>query len=284
MKRQFSSERLSKQKNIMKYIREQLQLSDYRKLIYDISALGRDSLDEIDVNRKDLTEELRRENPSYYQMTNATHAERYQGLESQKLRGLMTQLRGVAEKLATTALHHFGEEKGAKRDEVVGSLDIKLYDSQVDDETCHGIIGLLSGALQGTASGVDETEDKDHEEDDEAGGGGAQSSLSRGDKVLASELGITNSEDKFSTASMLAKSFLKIQSNYLDRLLLINLKDNSLTDISCKILCTVVEKSTTLRMLDIRGNLISSNGSSPSVYLRLSLLPPLTSGRSEDVV
>jgi hypothetical protein len=282
MKQQFSSERLSKQKSLMKYIREQLTLSDYRKLIYDISAIGRDSLDEIDVKRRDLSEELKRENPSYFQRDNAssaTHAERFHGLESQKLRGLMTQLRGVAEKLATTALHHFGEEERERgerrRDEVIGSLEIKLSDSQVDDETCHGVIGLLSGALQGVSTeGTEEGQDEGG--DDEEGGGNRTLPMSRGDKILAQELGISNSEAKFSAASMLAKSFLKIQSSYLDRLLLMNLKNNSLTDISCKLLCTVVEKSPSLRMLDIRGNMISSNGTvlhPSSLPLLLSLSP-----------
>lgn len=238
----------------MKYIREQLQLSDYKKLIYDISALGRDSLDEIDVQRRDLTDELKRENPSYYQMVNATHAEKYHGLESQKLRGLMVQLRSVAEKLSTTALHHFGDDRRGERDEIVGSIEIKLYDSQIDDETCHGVVGLLSGALSSTSG---EGQEGEH---DENGNGDIMQSISRGDKVLANELGISNSVEMLSTASILAKSFLKIQSNYIDRLLLINLKDNCLTDISCKVLCSVVEKSSSLRMLDVRGNLISSNG------------------------
>jgi hypothetical protein len=276
MKRQYSEERLSKQKAIMKFIREQLRLSDYRKLIYDISARGRDSLDELEVQRRDLSEELRKENPSYQGTLGGgrgTYVERYQGLESQKMRGVVSQLRGVAERLATTALHRFGDSQGeGQRDEVIGSLDLKLSDFQIDDEACHGIIALLSGALgtavTGTGGGDRDQEDsqqqqqeKEKEEEEQEEGSHSHGVLSRGEKVLARELGISNSSEMHSTASLLAKSFLKIQSNYLDRLLLMNLRGNSLTDISCKILCSLVEKSTSLRMLDLRGNLITANGS-----------------------
>ena len=47
---------------------------------------------------------------------------------------------------------------------------------------------------------------------------------------------------------------------YLDRLLLLNLRDNCLTDLSCNVLVPLLEKSSNLRMLDLRGNKISSSG------------------------
>lgn len=46
----------------------------------------------------------------------------------------------------------------------------------------------------------------------------------------------------------------------MDRILLLNLKDNMLSDLSCKVLGALVEKSKSLRMLDLRGNFISATG------------------------
>jgi len=42
----------------------------------------------------------------------------------------------------------------------------------------------------------------------------------------------------------------------------LNLKDNCLTDLSAKLLASLVEKSNDLRMLDLRGNHISHKGAS----------------------
>jgi len=47
---------------------------------------------------------------------------------------------------------------------------------------------------------------------------------------------------------------------YPDRLLLLNLRGNQLTDLSCKLLSSLVSKSTNLRMLDMRENYISTSG------------------------
>ena len=47
MQRLFTLERISKQKNVMKYVREQMRLSDLRKVMDDISRIGRDNLDEL---------------------------------------------------------------------------------------------------------------------------------------------------------------------------------------------------------------------------------------------
>jgi hypothetical protein len=54
--------------------------------------------------------------------------------------------------------------------------------------------------------------------------------------------------------------FKQLTSNYLDRIILLNLKGNYLSDLSCKIVSSIVETSPALRMLDLRSNFISSNG------------------------
>mmetsp|Transcript_15378 Transcript_15378/g.28948 ORF Transcript_15378/g.28948 Transcript_15378/m.28948 type:complete len:481 (-) Transcript_15378:138-1580(-) len=78
--------------------------------------------------------------------------------------------------------------------------------------------------------------------------------------MMGAGLGVDMSGVRLSAATQIAKTFLTVQSNYSDRILLLNLKDNLLSDISCKILSGLVEKTKSLRMLDLRGNMISPVG------------------------
>ena len=240
MQHMYALERISKQKNLMKYIREQLRLSDFRRVIDKISKMGRDSLDEIDLQRREL---LAASQPSVNQNLP----------DNNRVRALLVQLMKVAEQLSATALYNGQDDSGTNNDDVpVGSLELRIPDSQVDDETLHGLVGLLVGAL-GSANG--------HNGEVLQGEGVSKGDAFRqSDIMMGDGLGIELSGARLSAATQIAKTFLTVQSNYSDRILLLNIKDNLLSDISCKILSGLVEKTTSLRMLDLRGNMISPVG------------------------
>lgn len=244
MQHMYSLERISKQKTMMKYVREQLRISDFRKVIDKVSKAGRDSLDEIELQRKEL---LAASQPSVSQ-----HLP-----DNNRIRSLMVQLVQVAEQLSATSLYNGQDDTATNNDDVpVGSLEIRLPDSQVDDETLHGVVGLLVGALgpSGGAAGDLDAEPPPGQRV------GKEDAFQQGDLALGGGLGLGLTGARLSAATQIAKTFLTVQSNYSDRILLLNLKDNVLTDISCKILSGLVEKTRSLRMLDLRGNMISPVG------------------------
>ena len=70
-----------------------------------------------------------------------------------------------------------------------------------------------------------------------------------------------NSFAAANSTSRLSRVILSTKCDYTNRILMLNLKDNLLTDLSCQLLSSFVEKSFELRMLDLRGNMISENGS-----------------------
>jgi hypothetical protein len=50
------------------------------------------------------------------------------------------------------------------------------------------------------------------------------------------------------------------EKSYLSLVMIFNLKDNELTDLSCNLLSLIVERSSILQLLDLRGNAISIHG------------------------
>jgi hypothetical protein len=137
MKEMFSLERVSKQKSVMKYIREQMRISDLRKVIGEISTRAQESLDELDVRRRDIQN-------SFVPTAGA------QIPDNRYMKDLLKQLVGIAEQLAVSTKLHSDENVNSTESDVskpVGALEIRLPESQVDDETLHGVIGLLCGAL-----------------------------------------------------------------------------------------------------------------------------------------
>jgi hypothetical protein len=244
MQHMYALERISKQKNLMKFIREQLRLSDFRRVIDKVSKAGRDSLDEIEMQRKEL---LAASQPSVNQSLP----------DNNRIRALMVQLMQVAEQLSATALFNGQDDSATNNDDVpVGSLELRVPDSQVDDETLHGVVGLLCGAL-GPSGGHDDTAAAAVHPSD---GLGRTDAFRQSDLAMGEGLGVDLTGARLSAATQIAKTFMTVQSNYADRILLLNLKDNLLSDISCKILSGLVEKTKSLRMLDLRGNMISPVG------------------------
>eukprot|EP00602_Paraphysomonas_sp_CaronLab_P012039 CAMPEP_0185038394 /NCGR_PEP_ID=MMETSP1103-20130426/33963_1 /TAXON_ID=36769 /ORGANISM="Paraphysomonas bandaiensis, Strain Caron Lab Isolate" /LENGTH=1393 /DNA_ID=CAMNT_0027576797 /DNA_START=230 /DNA_END=4411 /DNA_ORIENTATION=- len=254
MQHLFSLERIAKQKNVMKYVREQMRLSDLRKVMDEISRVGRDNLDDIEVQRREIAEA----GPSSADALVP---------DNHRLRGLLLQLKSVAEHLSASAAFNntdVGSTPGQGGDDaamVVGAIEVRLPESQIDDETLHGVVGLLCGALgNGGIGNGDNNTTSDDERNTTTMARESGTAISKNDMMMASGLGIQLTGEKLTAASLLAKTLLTVQSNYTDRVLLLNLKDNVLTDISCKILGGLVEKSSSLRMLDVRGNMISPIG------------------------
>lgn len=191
-----SMERLAKQKMVMKYVREQLRHSDIMIAINDVTIKARENLDEIQGN---------------------VFANAQEGVWG-KSKSLMMKLIEIADELSA-ATTSSGTKTGP-----AGSLELRLVEAQVDDETMHGVLGLFNGLL-----------DTKKFEDD----------------------GDNDNNNKKPVPSLIRNP---LDAAYPDRLLLLNLRGNQLTDLSCKLLSSLISKSTNLRMLDLRENFISSSG------------------------
>jgi hypothetical protein len=206
MKNRLVNERVAKQKTMMKYIREQMRQSDVRCEIDSITTRARDQLEDLEETTGGIA-----------------------GRETALSREVVRQLLSVGSKLAAVGMPS-GTATGP-----VGSIELRLPESLMDDETLHGMYGLLSGELTKSDDNGDDDVDKN-----ENGSSGA----AEGD---ADEMALT-------------KLQLLKPIPHKHRVLLLNLQGNMLTDLSCSILADMVSTSPHLRMLDLRSNLISAKG------------------------
>jgi hypothetical protein len=123
-----SKERLSKQKSVMRYIREQLRISDIRKIFQEVGKNSAEHLEDLG------------------------NCERggIMGLRDQAMRDTFAQvLRALTDLtlLANGGADGAGDASSLTSSAAVGSLEIRLADCQIDDETLHGVVGLLCGVL-----------------------------------------------------------------------------------------------------------------------------------------
>ena len=199
LRERFHFERLAKQKNVIKYIREQMRHSDMRIVLNDLNKKALEYIQEIDI---------------------AMNA------EQRELKEFMKIITHTADELSS-AVASSGTNTGPP-----GAMEVRLPDTQLDDETLHGVVGLLSGVL----------------EDQNSGSG----SMSR--------TAATPQRTSLLSSSLLAKTVLSISSNYMSRVLQLNLKGNQLTDLTCKVLANIVETSPDLRLLDLRENCMTEKG------------------------
>lgn len=209
IKARFTKERISKQKSIMKYVQEQMRQSDMRQGISVISSRAEDHL-----------EEMRSQNYNS---------------SSGRVIGTAVEIMSSLVKLSTE-LSKITDDDGNKNSAVSapgGSMEIRMPDSQLDDETLHGAIGLICGILVNP----NRKNDTNTIESNQHGG-----------------------MDINTSTTVLSNAILSSDSNYLNRITLLNLKGNHLTDLSCKVLSSLVEKSPELRILDLRDNCISDVG------------------------
>lgn len=198
LRERFHFERLAKQKNVIKYVREQMRHSDMRIVINDLHKKAVEYISEIDI---------------------AMDA------DQRSLKEFMQQIVHTAEELSA-AVASSGTNTGPP-----GAMEVRLPDTQLDDETLHGVIGLLSGVLE-----------------DQAPAGSTTRTAS------------TPQVTSLLSSALLAKTVLSSSSNYMSRVLQLNLKGNQLTDLTCKILANVVETSPDLRLLDLRENCMTEKG------------------------
>ncbi len=247
MKEKCTTEKIAKQKAAMRYVREIMRISDVKRIIHEICLKAQSSLDEIDVRRRDILAAF----ASPDGVVPPDH--RY-------MKELITQLGSITEQLVVSTGAQTDENKNDPT-APIGTIELRMPEMEVDDETLHGIVGLLCGALGPAAAATgqltgDGLDDAVLQNGGLPGDGMSKSQLA----LISSGLNQNGTSDAVSAAAIMAKSILLIQSNYSERVLLLNLSSNSLTDISCKVLSALVEKSTVLRMLDLRGNLISPDG------------------------
>jgi len=209
----YSLERTAKQKNALKYVREQMRLSDMRILMQDLYTKA-----------NDLKEEM--------ELSGLAFLDANKGIIS-----MLHETDQVCRELSLSSASS-GTSTGG-----TGALEIRLPDSEMDDETLYSLVTLLAGNLE-EAKEIDATSQIHNVEEKDP----AVNLLSTG-----SGLTMMNSR-------VLSKAIRAISKDYLSRVVMINLKGNSLTDISCQTLGRLLEKSPQLRMLDLRENKISDAG------------------------
>ncbi len=205
----YSVERTAKQKNSLKYVREQMRLSDMRILMQDLFTKS--------IDLKDTME-----------LSGAGFLDANKGIMS-----LLHETEQVCKELSLAGASS-GTTTGG-----IGALEIRIPDSEIEDETLYSLITLLAGSLD---------ESKDLDNGPLVHGEGEAATLSTGS-------GLTMMHSK-----VLSKAIRALSKDYLSRVVLINLKGNNLTDISCHTLARILEKTPQLRMLDLRENKISDQG------------------------
>ncbi len=209
----YSQERTAKQKNALKFVREQMRLSDMRILMQDLYTKS-----------TDLKEEM--------ELSGIAFLDANKGIVS-----MLHETDQVCRELSLSSASS-GTTTGG-----VGALEIRLPDSEMDDETLYSLVTLLAGNLE-EAKEVDAVS-QIHNVEEKGPNEGAHST--------GSGLTMMNSR-------VLSKAIRAISKDYLSRVVMINLKGNCLTDISCQTLGRLLEKSPQLRMLDLRENKISDAG------------------------
>ena len=200
MKDRVVNERISKQKTVMKYLREQMRQSDFRIAIHDITSTAKNELNDLEESTGGVA-----------------------GRETGMSREILRQLVGVSSELTTIGL-----SSGTASSGLPGAMELRMPDTLLDDETVHGMVELLKGNVA-----------KDEGMD---------------------TLNMSRALPENAPTMTLNKTLLTASGNYLNRVLLLNLRGNQITDLTCKLLAGLVENSVSLRMVDLRSNLISPKG------------------------
>jgi predicted nucleic acid-binding Zn-ribbon protein len=203
MKDRVVNERISKQKTVMKYLREQMRQSDFRIAIHDITSTAKNELNDLEESTGGVA-----------------------GRETGMSREILRQLVGVSSELTTIGLSS-GTASGPP-----GAMELRMPDTLLDDETVHGMVELLKGNVA-----------KDE-----------------GMDTLDMSRALPEKGPEIAPTMTLKKTLLTASGNYLNRVLLLNLRGNQITDLTCKLLAGLVENSQSLRMVDLRSNLISPKG------------------------
>jgi hypothetical protein len=211
----YSVERTAKQKNALKYIREQMRMSDLRILLDDLNTKAVDQREEMEMSGVAFLDSNR------------------------SIVSMLSEVEGVTKEL-TLAGATSGTTTGG-----VGALEIRLPESEIDDETLYSLISLLAGGL----------EEAKREDDD----------------IQLQNLDTTNNDNDANAnmnqttstmmhSKVLSKFIRSHTKDYLSRIVMLNLKGNRLTNISCKTIAKFLENTPSIRMLDLRENHIDDDG------------------------
>jgi hypothetical protein len=130
-----SRERLSKQKAIMRYIREQLRISDIRLAMSEVSESASNYLDLY----------LQRE-----RVGDATFREK--GIK--EILGEIVQVRKDLESIVNDS-SDVPLPDPAVTPLAIGALELRLASCELDDETLHGVVGLVCGVLAPIVAAAD---------------------------------------------------------------------------------------------------------------------------------
>lgn len=123
LRARYCKERLSKQQIVMKYVREQMKHSDMCIALEDMARASRDTLEEL--SQTDKFKEAQIALVGY----------------AKPAMELMVQFSSIVDELAVA-----GASSGTTTGPV-GALEIRLANSQVDDETLNSLMGLICGVL-----------------------------------------------------------------------------------------------------------------------------------------
>lgn len=215
----YSSERAAKQKSIMKAVRELMRMSDVRILFERLNEGSKTSKMDLIETGLSLQTEMKSTNE------------------------LLDQVELMAEELSKVGT-------GGKVTGAVGSLEIRLPECELDDETLFGAMGLLSGGIEDSSAMRTLRP--------------LQLGVSGDDPDAGEET--TDPDDPMErTGTMmmskdLARAVVEVSKDYQSRIITMNLRGNLLTGISCKTLSSLVERSGVLRFIDLRDNAIGEKG------------------------
>jgi hypothetical protein len=160
--------------------------------------------------------------------------------ELQSTMHLMQQVGNIAEELSRVGA---GNTDTAE----VGAMELRLPDCELDDESLFSAMGLLSGGLE-DASAMRTMQPLQLE-----GGETTTNNMIDPDNPMPTTGHMVMSAE-------LAKNVANISKDYLARVIMLNLRGNLLTDISCKTLSPLIERSGVLRFVDLRDNAITEKG------------------------
>ena len=168
IKTKYTAERLAKQLTIMKYVREQMRHSDVCVVIEDISRRAREHMRLLNMNAE-LTAQTAANTKAAAAATSvgtastggesAATAAAAAAATIDRMKTMLSHFIGVSNELRTAAAPSSGKPAAGKGDVdvPVGAMELRLQDSEVDDETLNGILGLLYSGTANATSGKDGT-------------------------------------------------------------------------------------------------------------------------------
>jgi hypothetical protein len=142
----------------------------------------------------------------------------------------------------------------------IGGIELKYPHSEIDDETLYSIINTLKEPLprlniNENNNGINDNNDNDNKSLSHTIHHSNNTSQSTTDNRNSDNSNLENRNSDNPNVDNRIKDNL-----YINLIILLNLKDNRLTDMSCKLIGTLIEMSSSLRMVDLRDNFISNIG------------------------